>query len=140
MALALYDFKNKRLIVSRDRLGEIPLYWTRIRDSIYFASEIKALLAVSIAPPVNEESIYPYLIHGLQHLNGETFFEGIHSVPAATWAYLERDFPGTDRRYWRVPEQRLTEDEMSVREAMMSFARHFRMRCEFACARMSPGA
>jgi len=54
-ALALYDFKNKRLIVSRDRLGEIPLYWTRIRDSIYFASEIKALLAVSIAPPVNEE-------------------------------------------------------------------------------------
>jgi len=119
-ALALYDFKNKRLIVSRDRLGEIPLYWTRIRDSIYFASEIKALLAVSIAPPVNEESIYPYLVHGLQHLNGETFFEGIYSVPGATWAYLERDFPGTGRRYWRVPEQRMTENEVSVREATMS--------------------
>jgi asparagine synthase (glutamine-hydrolysing) len=74
--------------LSRDRLGEIPLYWTRIQDSIYFASEIKALLEVS-AQPTNEATVYPYLVDGFQHVNNETFFKNISSFPAATWSVLD---------------------------------------------------
>src|SRR6185436_18397256 len=45
-ALALYDFRTRRLLLSRDRIGKKPLFWTRQGDRIYFASEIKALLTV----------------------------------------------------------------------------------------------
>ena len=44
-ALALWDIKNKRLILSRDRHGIRPLYYTRCNNRLLFASEIKAIFA-----------------------------------------------------------------------------------------------
>jgi asparagine synthase (glutamine-hydrolysing) len=117
-AMALYDFRKRCLIVSRDRLGEIPLYWARIRDSVYFASEIKALLEFSSIQTVNEEAIYPYLVQGLQDVSDESFFKDIASFPAATWSVLDENFPSTARRYWEAPRQRFTERDMGVREAI----------------------
>ena len=115
--LALYDFRKKRLIISRDRLGESPLYWTKIQDSIYFASEIKALLYASNSWSVNEKSIHPYLANDVSYVNDETFFKGIFCVSAATWGPLDENFPSTVRRYWKAPEERLGEHEVSVPEA-----------------------
>ena len=138
-AMALYDFRNKRLIVSRDRLGEIPLYWARIRDSVYFASEIKALLEVSSSQSVNEAAIYPYLVHGFQNVNDETFFKNISSFPAATWSVLDKNFPTTTRRYWKAPRQRFKECEVGLREAIRSIrdtlqdAVRIRLRADVPC-------
>ena len=42
-AFALYDKREKKLFVTRDRFGEKPLYYIDQNDSFYFASEIKAL-------------------------------------------------------------------------------------------------
>ena len=44
-AVALWDGRNQRLILARDRFGICPLYWTRQGDWLLFGSEIKALLA-----------------------------------------------------------------------------------------------
>ncbi len=138
-AMALYDFRNKRLIVSRDRLGEIPLYWARIQESVYFASEIKALLEVPSIQSVNEATIYPYLVHGLQDVNDDTFFKGISSFPAATWSVLDQNFPTTARPYWKAPRQRFNEREMCLREAIRSIrdtlqdAVRIRLRADVPC-------
>jgi asparagine synthase (glutamine-hydrolysing) len=138
--MALYDFRSRRLIVSRDRLGEIPLYWTRVKNSICFASEIKALLEVAGIPSVNEAAIYPYLVHGLQDVNDETFFEGISSFPAATWASLEKTFPNTARRYWMAPRERFNQRQISVREAVRAIrdtlqdAVRIRLRADVPCS------
>jgi asparagine synthase (glutamine-hydrolysing) len=49
-AFALWDRKQRRLILARDRFGICPLYWARQVDWLLFASEIKALLASGLVP------------------------------------------------------------------------------------------
>ncbi|MGB3955484.1 MAG: asparagine synthase (glutamine-hydrolyzing) [Brooklawnia sp.] len=44
-ALALWDRTQRRLILSRDRLGVRPLYYRRDGERLVFASEVKALFA-----------------------------------------------------------------------------------------------
>jgi asparagine synthase (glutamine-hydrolysing) len=45
-AIGLWDKKTKRLILTRDRVGKKPLYYSFIGDAVYFASEMKSLLHV----------------------------------------------------------------------------------------------
>ncbi|HET7790881.1 MAG TPA: asparagine synthase (glutamine-hydrolyzing) [Gemmatimonadales bacterium] len=42
--LAIWDDRRRRLILARDRAGEKPLFWTRVRGELRFASELQALL------------------------------------------------------------------------------------------------
>ena len=49
-AIALWDQRQKRLVLGRDRFGICPLYWTRQGDWLLFGSEIKALLASGMVP------------------------------------------------------------------------------------------
>ncbi len=119
-ALALYDFKERKLILSRDRLGKKPLFWTRAGKTVYFASEIKALLevdAVSNARAVNEEAMFTWLAYGQKNINNQTFFKDIFALPAGSFSVVDDRFPEQVVRFWSVPASRLTEADISVEEA-----------------------
>src|SRR6185503_10366635 len=45
-AIGLWDRNNRRLILSRDRIGKKPLYYAQTGSAIFFASEMKSLLLV----------------------------------------------------------------------------------------------
>ncbi|MBV8073311.1 MAG: asparagine synthase (glutamine-hydrolyzing), partial [Acidobacteriaceae bacterium] len=93
-ALALWDERNRRLVLGRDRFGICPLYWTRQGDWLLFASEIKALLASGMVP------VEPDL-RGLDHIftfsalpGPITCFKGVQLLPPAH--YLQINI-GNDR-------------------------------------------
>jgi asparagine synthase (glutamine-hydrolysing) len=43
-ALAVHDTSRRRVLLARDRFGQKPLYYARLRDGFVFASELRALL------------------------------------------------------------------------------------------------
>jgi asparagine synthase (glutamine-hydrolysing) len=119
-ALALYDFRKRQLILSRDRLGKKPLYWTRVGNRLYFASEIKALVCVpevAAAKKVNEQAVWHWCVDGRRDLDNETFFDGIRVLPAGSWALVDERFPAGTQTFWEVPKKRLRESDISVAEA-----------------------
>jgi asparagine synthase (glutamine-hydrolysing) len=126
-ALALYDFARRRLILSRDRLGKKPLFWCRAGSTLCFASEINALLrlpAVRQRLCVNEVAASTWLCYGRKDLDGTTFFEGIHALPAASWAAVDERFPANSGRYWELTQHRLRASDVSAEEAADGLRNH----------------
>ncbi len=60
LANATIKFENKRLILSRDRIGRVPLYWFRQGQIIWFASRIQLLLPILDFPQVSIPGFYGY--------------------------------------------------------------------------------
>ncbi|MCG8512230.1 MAG: asparagine synthase (glutamine-hydrolyzing), partial [Rhodospirillales bacterium] len=104
-AFALLDCKAGRLLLSRDRFGEKPLFLVPTRDTVYFASEPKALAAL-MGRPLDVDSLHlrRYLAQGFRSLfkTDGTFFSGVREVPAATAITISVSDPTAikESRYW----------------------------------------
>ncbi|HVH68732.1 MAG TPA: asparagine synthase (glutamine-hydrolyzing) [Gemmatimonadales bacterium] len=81
-AFAIWDSRREELSLARDRLGEKPLYYVRTNDgSLYFASEIKALLAAgAVSPTLNYEALPDYLANHAPS-GVDTLFVGVKRLP-----------------------------------------------------------
>ena len=98
-AFALWDSRERRLFLVRDRFGVKPLYLWRRGSSIAFASEIKAFLAhPDFRVAVNETALREYFT--FQNLfRPHTLFQGVEHLPPATILVADRD--GERREaYW----------------------------------------
>ncbi|HEV8594042.1 MAG TPA: asparagine synthase (glutamine-hydrolyzing) [Thermoplasmata archaeon] len=82
-ALALWDDRQKRLVLARDRLGIKPLYYRWDGERLVFASEIKGILADPEVPrAVDPNALRDYLT--FQNVFGDkTLFEGIRQLEPA---------------------------------------------------------
>jgi asparagine synthase (glutamine-hydrolysing) len=96
-AFVLWDERNGLLFAARDRFGIKPLYYTRFRDTLYFASEAKALFAAGVPAEWDSESAYQQL-HGI--MDGDrSLFAGIYQVPPGHYLLASRRHTQV-LRYW----------------------------------------
>lgn len=103
-SFAIYDRPKRRLLLSRDRFAEKPLYYCRTAEGFFFASEVKYLKALSGRSfPRNERQIMRYLVNGYKSLykGSETFFEGVEELPYAGLLEVGEEMAPRLRRYWR---------------------------------------
>lgn len=77
---ALLDLRTRRLVLSRDRFGEKPLYYRHEAGAFVFSSELGALNACSPSR-VDEKVLASFLKEGVVEEGERTFFEGISRVP-----------------------------------------------------------
>jgi asparagine synthase (glutamine-hydrolysing) len=123
-AIVILDLRRNRLVVSRDRFGIKPLYWT-IDDNgaVLLASEIKQMLAASEARVLrsNRPLIAAFLRGYRYPVLEETFFEGVRSVPPATWCEIDLAAPAEPRfrRYWALEDFTAERNQFSYREAIV---------------------
>lgn len=114
-AFALWDSRQKRLLLARDRMGKKPLYWHHSREGLTWASEAKALLAIPwVDRRLNPLALHHYLT--LQYVPDPlTIFEGMQRLPAAHKLVVESDGLPQVSRWWQLrfePKWNLPEEDI----------------------------
>jgi asparagine synthase (glutamine-hydrolysing) len=96
-AFVLWDETNRRLFAARDRFGIKPLFYAIHDETIYVASEVKALFAAGVPARWDGDSVYHSVEYGGHQMR--TLFKGVFQVPPghyllATETHLQLN------RYW----------------------------------------
>ena len=119
-AFAIWDRKEKKLFCARDRMNIKPFYYSLVGDTLYFASEIKALFKLGIKQRANQDTIFIYLNYGFYDYDEKTFFEDIKRFPAGHFGYF-RDGKLRIEKYWDLAETTSRSKGMSDREIEEQF-------------------
>lgn len=102
-ALAVVDTAERRLFLARDRMGQKPLYWTRLGDgSVAFASELKGLLQ---HPGVRRE-LDPVAVQQLLLFEyvptPRSIWRGVHKLEPGSCLIADADGVRSER-FWTPP-------------------------------------
>ena len=101
-AISLWDGKQKRLLLARDRMGQKPLYWHFSINGLLWGSEAKSVLAAPwVSRRVDALALHHYLT--LQYTPDPlTMFEEIHQLPAAHKLVIEQNGKPQIERWWQL--------------------------------------
>jgi len=103
-AFAIWDDREKRMLIARDRVGKKPLFYFCDGQQLVLASEIKAILASGVVQAeADPASLHHYLTY-LYFPPPRTAYKRILKLPPATCMRIEV-LPGGDLRscawkYW----------------------------------------
>ncbi|HUS64313.1 MAG TPA: asparagine synthase (glutamine-hydrolyzing) [Kofleriaceae bacterium] len=116
-AIALWDSRARRLVLARDRVGILPLYYTRAAGRLVFASEVKALFAL----PGVERRIDPLglgqVLTYWSALPPQTIFAGVSQLPPGHLLVAEGDRVETRRWWdWSFPREDAPRPTTSLRD------------------------
>ncbi len=83
-AVAVWDCRTKQLTLARDRAGEKPLFYMKLADEVWFASEVQALLEhPKLQRGLDSHALNDYLRLGYVR-EPRTMFRAIRKVEAGT--------------------------------------------------------
>jgi asparagine synthase (glutamine-hydrolysing) len=108
-AFAIWDEREQKLVMIRDRMGIKPFYYFPTEDGVLFGSEPKAILANPLADPVVGAD-------GLRELfafiktPGQAFWEGMHEVEPGTVVTVGAEGIRT-HTYWALETREHTDDQ-----------------------------
>lgn len=106
-SIAIYDHQKQQLILARDRCGQKPLYYTKYKGNVYFASEIRALHKIGVPKAINHSAIPAYL--SLRYVpEPETMFQDIKILPAGSHLTLDNSSPDPQPKKWyHLPDKKI---------------------------------
>jgi asparagine synthase (glutamine-hydrolysing) len=108
-ALALWDERNRRLLLARDPMGMKPLFFVRHDGRFAFASEVKALLCLpGLERRVDVPALSGLLDHGIVP-GDRTLFEGIRRLPPGHLLRLDLSGSARPERYGLSEESASTD-------------------------------
>lgn len=110
-AFAVWDRKDRRLSLVRDRLGVKPLYYFWNGKTLLFGSEIKAILAgLTSKAELNPQAVWDFLT--FRYVPGpHTIWKDIYKLQPGhtlTWSADKQVIEVT--RYWQIPYVNHAED------------------------------
>lgn len=98
-SFAILSKKDKKLILARDQMGVKPLYYYKNDHSLYFASEVRALLKGGVPAKLSNKGLCSQLLYGSVQ-EPFTLIEGIYSLACGTYAVVDEKFNMSFTKYW----------------------------------------
>lgn len=116
-AFAIWNDRDQRLILARDRMGIKPLYIHRRGSDLYFGSELKTLFVhPEIKRRVDPAGLNLYC--SMNYIPGEhTMVDGIRKLPPAHWLEWQDGRVRTER-YWQAEWKPVPMDLESAKEEL----------------------
>lgn len=117
-AFALWDERQQKLLLARDRIGQKPLFYSQDGADFLFGSEIKAILALrQEEPELDALAMHDYL--SLRFIPApRTIFRNIQKLPPAH-TLIWQNGQIRLRRYWHLSfREKLTLSESEILEAV----------------------
>lgn len=99
-AFALWDRKERRLTLARDRFGVKPLYWMQEKGRFCFASELKGLRAITDWHPALDHDALALLLRYGYIPAPHSIWKGAFKLPAAHRMDITESGSISVRRYW----------------------------------------
>lgn len=101
--LAVYDTKEKKLLLARDRMGEKPLYYGMVNGSFVFASDLGCISVLDgFQNPINRKVLDIYFSYGYIPAP-YTIYEGIYKLePGSVLTVCSPYNQWTETRYWDI--------------------------------------
>ena len=100
-AFAIFDKREEKLFLSRDRFGQKPLFYGFNRDTFAFASELRAFCCHSkITLNLSKRGLQKYCAYGY-FPSDYTAYEGVYKLPAGCHLSVSiKDMKPKVQRYW----------------------------------------
>ena len=114
-AFALWDAREKSLILVRDRLGKKPLYWGVFGDTLIFGSELKSLMC----HPDFKKEIDPWAVQ--LYLTYEyvptplSIFKGVRKLSPGSYLVYKRGAKPAEKCFWNITR---SQSNLSFDEAL----------------------
>jgi asparagine synthase (glutamine-hydrolysing) len=117
-ALAIWDGRENKLVLIRDRVGVKPLYYYPTSDGVLFGSEPKAILANRLVSPIMDETGLRWLLAPLG-VTGGSPWKNVTEVEPGT-VLTVRQSGLSVRRYWRLATRPHEDDSDATVEKVRS--------------------
>jgi asparagine synthase (glutamine-hydrolysing) len=101
-ACAIWDSRQRSLLLVRDRFGKKPLYYAALPDGLYFGSELKCLRAAGVPLEHDREALQLYFLLGYVP-DPWTPYLGIHKLAPGGWLRCDARGRIEEGRYWTLP-------------------------------------
>jgi len=100
-AIGLWDSRNQRLLLIRDRVGKKPLFYAVLNDRVAFASEIKSLLQIPGFPKdIDREALVDYF--SLLYVPApKSIFRHVRKVRPAHYVVIDAS-GAREKPYWDI--------------------------------------
>lgn len=89
-AFCIFDKKQNKYFLARDRFGEKPLFYHFAQGVFSFSSEVKSLLQNKTIPRLLNKTALPYYFRTSLLPEPMTFFQGIFCLPAGHFIRLDK--------------------------------------------------
>ena len=104
-AFALYNKKEEKMYLVRDRFSIKPLFYYIDKNNLIFGSEIKCILNSGLVDAIfNEKAIDEYLGNRMVR-EPFTFFKNIYQVKGGEYLTIDKNLKIYSKKYYELPRQ-----------------------------------
>jgi asparagine synthase (glutamine-hydrolysing) len=102
-AFGIWDNQERKLFLCRDRMGVKPLYYSNWDNTLYFASEPKALFTAGVPLKLDESLFYELFIY--RYIAGaNTLFKDVFKLLPGHYMFVDSNGKKETTRYWHLGE------------------------------------